>query len=97
MKRIKTITSHVGLFRWLSEVETKPVAWLARVQCEHIPSPYASGPSKAILDWNGRSVVYFETRHKRYEVFEVPAELLRFKTDAEATDWHIRYCRKAVP
>jgi hypothetical protein len=94
LTKIKTITSHVGLQRWLLELSEDPVAWLARVQVEEIPSPYAYSPSKAIYDWNGRKVVWFETRHKRYEVFEVPATLLRFKTDAEATDWHIRFSKK---
>jgi hypothetical protein len=95
MKRIKTIVSYRGLSRWLSEVSDTPVAWLARVQVEEIPSPYAYSPSVCVLDWNGRKVIYFETRHKHYEVFEVPAELLRFKSDQEATDWHVRFSRKA--
>lgn len=96
MKRIKTITSHVGLSRWLGETADEPIAWLARVQVEDIPSPYVYSPSVQILDWNGKPVIYFETRHKRYEVFEVPANLLRFKTDDAATDWHVRFSRKAA-
>lgn len=95
MKRLKTITSYSGLARWLAETADETVAWIARVQVEEIPSPYAYSPTKAILDWNGKQVIYFETSHKRYEVFEVPANLLRFKTDAEATDWHIRYSKAA--
>jgi len=94
MNRIKTIKSYTGLSRWLAEVADKPVAYLARVQVEEIPSPYAYSPVKEILDWNGRNVIYFETSHKRYEVFAVPPELLRFKTEDAATDWHIRFMKR---
>jgi hypothetical protein len=96
MNRIKTITSHVGLGRWLSETNETPIGYLARCQCEHIPSPYAYSPSVRILDWNGRPCVYFEVRHKRYEVYEVPQELLRFKNDDDACNWHLRFCRKSA-
>lgn len=95
MKRIRTITSHSGLARWLAETSDEPIAYLARCQVEEIRSPYAYSPSVSILDWNGRAVVWFETSHRRYEVFEVPAELLRFKSDEAATDWHIRYSKRA--
>jgi hypothetical protein len=91
LKRLKTITSHTGHARWLAETSDDPTGYLARVQVEEIPSPYCYSASVAIHEWNGRQVVCFETRHKRYEVFEVPAELLRFKTDDEATDWHVRF------
>lgn len=82
MKRIKTITSYTGLARWLAEVSDEPVTHLMREQVAHIPSPYAYSPTVLVWDWNGRNVVYFETRHKRYEVFEVPADMLRCKADA---------------
>ena len=94
-RRLKTITSYTGVARWLAECDAEPVAWLARVQCEAIPSLYVTGPSTRILRWNGRQVVYFETRHNHYEVFEVPATMWRFRTDDEAAAWHLIYCRKA--
>jgi hypothetical protein len=87
MNKIKTMTSHTGLSRWLAET-TDANAYLARAQVKDIPSPYRYSPVKEILDWNGRKVVWFETRHKRYEVFEVPADMLRFKTDEEATNYN---------
>jgi hypothetical protein len=93
MKRIKRITSYTGHARWLAEVDDTDT-WLARVQVEGIPSPYRYSPTVEILSWNGRAVVWFETRHKTYDVFEVPADLLRFKTQQEAEDWHVRYARK---
>jgi hypothetical protein len=94
MQRIKTIRSYNGLATWLAGVSDRPTVYLARVQCEEIPSPYAYSPSVRVLNWLGRSVVYFETSHRRFEVFEVPANLLRFKSDQEATDWHIRFCKR---
>ncbi len=96
MKKVKTITSHAGLARWLAEVSEEPVAWLARVQVEEIPSPYRYSPVVAVYEWNGRKVAWFETRHRRYEVFEVPAELLKFKTEAEAEEWHIRFRKRSA-
>lgn len=96
LKRIKTIASYRGLAQWLAELENDgmPAAWLARVQVEEIPSPYAYSPTKPILVWQGRCVVYFETRHRHYEIFEVPATLLRFSDEEKATSWHIRFSRK---
>lgn len=94
MNRIKTINSHAGLCRWLSELSDEPIAYLARVQVEEIPSPYAYSPTKDIWDWNGRKVVWFETRHRHYEIFEVPATLLRFDSADKACDWHVRFSRK---
>ena len=97
MKRIKTITSHVGVFRWLlSETSGDPIAWQARCQANGIPSPYAFGPTKAVYDWNGRAVVYFEVRHKRFEIYEVPASMMRFATDEEAADYEISQLRKSA-
>ena len=96
MQRIKTITSYTGLARWLAETSTEPIAWLARGQVDEIPSPYYASPTVSIHDWNGRAVIYFETRHRHYEVFEVPAELLRFKSDEEAADLHLLFCRAAA-
>jgi hypothetical protein len=100
LPRIKTITSHPGLSRFLAECDQRDDGlceihgWLARVQVEDIPSPYASSPTKVIYCWHGKQIIYFETSHKRYEVFQVPAQLLRFDTDEKATDWHIRFSRK---
>jgi hypothetical protein len=92
LHRIKTINSHSGLARWLSEID-ETGTWLARVQIEEIPSPYSYSPTTPVYDWNGQKVVWFETRHKHYEIFALPAELLRFKTEDAAIDWHIRFSK----
>ena len=97
LKRIRREKSHAGHARILSECSDNPVAYLARVQVEEIPSPYAYSPSVCIWRYrDSQNVVVFETSHKVYDVFEVPRELLRFKTEEQATDWHIRFCRKSV-
>lgn len=96
LTKIKTITSHAGHARFLSECELNPVGYLARSQVADIPSPYAYSPSKMILSWNGKQVVVFETRHKRFEVFAVPADMVRYATDVEATDAHIVSTRPAA-
>lgn len=73
MKAIKTITSHAGLARWLATVEDTEFL-VDRKVFAGIPSPYAYSPVKPVYVWNGKNVVWFETRHRRYEVFEVPAD-----------------------
>lgn len=88
LKRIKTITGYAPLARWLAEVEDG-TQFLARSQTLEIPSPYRYSPSVGIDRWNGKDVVWFETRHRRYEVYEVPASMERFESDAAATDRHI--------
>ena len=89
LKKIKTITSYSGLARWLAEHETdEPIAFLMREQVAHIPSPYAYSPVKGIYRWRGKDVIWFETRHKHYEVFEVPADMTRY--EQVGNDYHIK-------
>jgi hypothetical protein len=94
MKKVKTFNSHVGLARFLGEISEDPIAWLARYQVEDIPSPYAYSPVKAIYAWNDKAIVWFETRHKHYEVFEVPAEMTRFAESDLAETEQLAYNRK---
>jgi hypothetical protein len=88
LTKIKTINSCAGYARWLSETSEEPIAYLARVQVEEIPSPYAYSPVKPVYEWNGKRVISFETRHRHYEVYEVSPQLLSFKSDDEASDWN---------
>ena len=69
-RRLKTINSHVGKYRFLHECEDTGL-WVARQP--DIPSPYAYGPTWPVYNWKGKNVIIRETRHKQYEVFEVPA------------------------
>jgi hypothetical protein len=95
---VKTIRSHAGHGRYLSETAKNPIAWLANVQCEGIPSPYSYSPSRPVWlnEGTGQKVVIFETSHRCYQVFEISPQLLTFKTDDAATDWHIRFSRKSA-
>ena len=88
MQRIKTITSYAGHARFNAEC-TLTGQYLAKSQVSYIRSPYRYSPSVQILRWHGVDVVWFETSHRRYEVFAVPADMRRFKSDQEATDFHI--------
>lgn len=93
LKRIKKITSYTGHARFLAECEDTD-RYIARCDVADVPSPYRYSPSVEILRYQDKEVVWFETRHRHYEVFEVPRELLRFKSHDEATDWHVRCSRK---
>lgn len=74
LKKIKTISSHAGHFRFLHEQDDNVLGWIPRQK--DIPSPYSFGPSHLVGQWNGKAVIVVETRHKRYEVFEVPREMI---------------------
>jgi len=73
MNKIKTIRSHAGLARWLAEVSEEPIGWIPRKAVADIPSPYAYSPTKPVWKWGEKFVIWFETRHRYYEVFELPA------------------------
>lgn len=94
LHRVATLRGYSAHARWNAQVRERDGGYLARCQVEDIPSPYRYSPVVIVLEWNGQDVVCFETAHRRYEVFEVPTNLMRFRTEQEATDWHVRYCRK---
>ena len=87
MKRLKTITSHSGLARWLAEVSDEPVSYAPRCVTAAIPSPYRYSPVAPVYLWRDRPVVWFEVAHKRYQIFEAPE--LTFTSERAATDYHI--------
>ena len=82
--KVKTITSYAGHARFIAECAEEEVGFIPRKACADIPSPYAYSPSKAVDLWNGKKVVTFEVRHKRFEVFEVPADVVIFENDEDA-------------
>lgn len=75
MKRLKTITSYAGCARFWAECKSQ-TRWMARNHCP-VRTPFSSGPSVAIVEWQGKPVWLAETSHKRYEVWEVDAGLVR--------------------
>jgi hypothetical protein len=81
MKRIKRITSHVGLSRYLSYVESTGKVIL---RVPSIPSPYAYSPDHQVYrDEQGRNVIVVETAHKQYDVFAVPADIPLLTPESE--------------
>lgn len=105
-KRLKTITSYAGHARFLAgcdgydrlddDPDAMTAGYLARVQREDVPSPYAYSPTTPLLRWNGRKVFISEVSHRRFEVFEVPANMLTFQDQQKAEDWHMRFRRKTA-
>lgn len=82
MKRIRTINSHAGLARYLARCADEPVGYIPR-QAD-IPSPYRYSPEWTVERHESDGlVVWVETRHRRYEVFAVPAELVQIAAPEE--------------
>ena len=79
-RRVRRITSHVGKSRFMSEcdppgAEDGPQSVGVVPRQAQIPSPYAYSPYHDVLRWHGKNVIIVETRHKTYDVFEVPANV----------------------
>lgn len=69
--RIKRITSHVGLSRYL---DTLTETHHETLRFASIPSPYAFSPTHIVYrDADGTLVFIVETAHKRYDIFSLPA------------------------
>ena len=69
-EKIKTITSNVGLGRYMDDLSSEPAGEIPRIK--DIPSPYASGPTHMVYrHHNGTKVFIVETKHKHYEVFKI--------------------------
>jgi hypothetical protein len=92
MTALKTINSHAGYYRFLAELPYGPAGYITRVQ--GVPSPYASSPTDVVYDWKGKRVFMRETRHKYYQVFEVPAGVTIYQTDDAATEAYIQTLRE---
>lgn len=74
--RVRRITSHAGLSRYLNTVADTNHR-IDRVA--EIPSPYAYGPDHLVFrDVQDRLVFFVETAHKRYDVFQVPSGVKLF-------------------
>jgi len=90
-KRIKRITSHVGLSRYYATVADTN-HHIDRVTS--IPSPYASGPDHIVYrDSQERLVFVVETAHKTYDVFQVPSGTKLFEylpDDSKQYDIEVR-------
>lgn len=81
MKRKKTLRSYAAHARFLAECGDKTM-WMARKHCP-VNERYRSGPSVAVMEWNGQWVWIAEPAHKTYEVWIIPVEKLH-ATEADA-------------
>jgi hypothetical protein len=83
-KKLRTIRSHSGLARFIAECSEEPVAYAPRCETDSIPSPYRYSSVTAVYEWNGRHVVWFETAHRRFEVYAIAAgHTFKHADDAE--------------
>ncbi len=72
MKPVKTITSYTGLAQFIAELDEEPIGEITRIK--EISHPYHYSQTDCV--WNHPKyghVFWAETRHRRYEVFKVPA------------------------
>lgn len=84
---LKTITSHRGYGQFIMELPEEPEGWIPRVKA--IPSPYAYSPTDAVYIWKGKKVITRETAHKKYQVFEIPADVHVYDNEHDAETHHV--------
>jgi hypothetical protein len=74
---IKKISSYTGVSRFYGECYAKIAGYIPRQS--DIPSPYAYSPAWEVLTRKKDKifVVLVEVGHKRYEVFQVPPEMVK--------------------
>ena len=68
LKRVKVITGYTKDAQWHYEAE--PTKRTIPRQAD-IPSPYSYSPDHVVYEWRGMDVIHVETRHRRYEVFQI--------------------------
>lgn len=86
-KVLKSISSHSGYGRTIAEFDEEPVGYIPRVKS--IPSPYMYSPTDIVWKWKGKNVIARETKHRYYQIFEVPADVKLYKDEDDATKAHI--------
>ena len=68
LKRVRVLNGYAAHARFLAETnDAAPLRWIKRA----LDGPYASGPTHGVYDWGGRPVIIVETKHRRYEVYEI--------------------------
>ena len=82
-KPVLGIGSHVGVARFYAECAPEPLGEIERAALQPIPSPYHDSPTWMVNSWKGRRVIVTETAHKRYQVYELPAEAVITPLEAE--------------
>jgi hypothetical protein len=85
LKCIKTLRSHVDHARFLAQCSAEPVG---QIPCQaDIPSPYRFSPTWLVYEhFNTPCVVIVETAHRKFQVFEVPPEMVQPWEGAEQVE-----------
>jgi hypothetical protein len=68
LKRVKVLTSYAAHSRFFAELSDDAIGVIPK---QDIPSPYRYSPTHDVWDWHGTPVIIVETKHRRYEVFQV--------------------------
>lgn len=83
MKRLKVISGYTQDARFWEETGEH----LGYIPRQHdIPSPYSYSPTEDVFVWKGRAVIHKETKHRRYEVFEIPSDMKIYRKEQEILD-----------
>jgi hypothetical protein len=88
MKRVKVIMGYAADARFFAEA-SEIVGYIPKHP--EIPSPYCYSPSHTVYSDRGKLVIHVETKHRRYEVFEVTERVM---SDEEATDIYVNVLKK---
>ena len=79
LTRVKVITGYTNDARFYAELGEN-LGYIPRQG--QIPSPYQYSPTHIVSEWRGKPVIHVETKHRRYEIFEVPFSEIK-KTEKE--------------
>jgi len=86
MRKVKTWSTHTGAAQFHHEAGDA-IGYIPRVAS--IPSPYMYSPSDAVYQWRGMRVIFREVAHRRYQAFELPADM-PITDDERATEAYLK-------
>lgn len=71
MKRLRVLTGYAAHARFNAEIAESDFYAYEIARIPSIPSPYAYSPTHTVSLWRGVPIIIVETKHRRYEVFDV--------------------------
>ncbi len=74
LKRIKRLSGYQAMARFHREIDNLNIGYIAR-QLD-ISDPFRYSPAWGVMRWHGRNVTVVETKHRKFDVFEVPATMI---------------------
>ena len=80
--RVRVLNGYTAHARFLAECDDDaPLRWIPR----QLVATYSSGPTHGVCAWGARPVIIVETKHRRYEVYEiVDGPIFATEDEAEA-------------